>query len=61
MWHDHLMAGRGDAEFERRMSELIPLGRPQTAQDMGEAAVYLASARNVTGVALNVAGGYEMH
>ena len=61
MWHDHLMADRGDAEFERRMRELIPLGRPQTAQDMGEAAVYLASARNVSGVALNVAGGYEMH
>lgn len=60
MWHDHLMAGRDD-EFERRMAELIPLGRPQTAQDMGEAAVYLASARNVSGVALNVAGGYEMH
>ena len=61
MWRDHLMADRGDAEFERRMRELIPLGRPQTAQDMGEAAVYLASARNVSGVALNVAGGYEMH
>ena len=61
MWRDHLMADRGDAEFERRMRELIPLGRPQTTQDMGEAAVYLASARNVSGVALNVAGGYEMH
>jgi hypothetical protein len=28
---------------------------------MGQAAVYLASADNVTGVALNVAGGFEMH
>ena len=61
MWRDHLMAGRGEPEFEQRMGEIIPLGRPQTAADMGEAAVYLATARNVTGVALNVAGGYEMH
>ena len=61
MWHDHLMANRGDAEFQDRMRELIPLGRPQTVEDMGEAAVYLASAGNVSGVALNVAGAFEMH
>ena len=61
MWHDHLMANRGEAEFEDRMRDLIPLGRPQTAADMGQAAVYLATARNVSGVALNVAGAYEMH
>ena len=60
MWHDHLMADR-PAAFEERMGALIPLGRPQTPDDMGEAAVYLATARNVSGVALNVAGGYEMH
>jgi len=61
MWHDHLMANRGESEFEERMGDLIPLGRPQTVEDMGQAAVYLATARNVSGVALNVAGGYEMH
>ena len=61
MWRDHLFADRGRQAFAERMAELIPLGRPQTAQDMGEAALYLASAANVTGVALNVAGGYEMH
>ena len=61
MWHDHLMENQGDSEFESRMSQLIPLGRPQSVEDMGEAAVYLASAPNVSGVALNVAGGYEMH
>ncbi len=61
MWHDHLMANLGPDEFAERMRELIPLGRPQTVEDMGQAAVYLASARNVSGVALNVAGGYEMH
>ena len=47
-------------EFEDAMERTIPLGRPQTAQDMGEAAVYLATATNVTGVSLNVAGGFEM-
>ncbi len=61
MWHDHLMANQGEEAFEARMQELIPLGRPQTADDMGEAAVYLASARNVSGIALAVAGGLEMH
>ncbi len=61
MWHDHLMANRGDELFKERMAEIIPLGRPQTAQDMGEAAVFLATATNISGVALNVAGGYEMH
>ena len=61
MWQDHLMANQGEAAFEDRMRELIPLGRPQTVADMGEAAVFLASAPNVSGVALNVAGAYEMH
>jgi meso-butanediol dehydrogenase / (S,S)-butanediol dehydrogenase / diacetyl reductase len=37
------------------------LGREQTPDDIGEAVVYLAQADNVTGVALNVAGGAEVH
>ena len=61
MWHDHLMANRREDDFEERMRELIPLGRPQTAQDMGQAAVFLASEPNVSGIALNVAGAFEMH
>ena len=60
MWLDHLMANQGEAAFEERMTGLIPLARPQTADDMGQAAVYLATARNVTGVAHTVAGGLEM-
>jgi len=66
MWMDHLLptnatdnAGK-DADFEALMRRMIPLGRPQTPADMGQAVVYLASAPNVTGVALSVAGGYEM-
>jgi meso-butanediol dehydrogenase/(S,S)-butanediol dehydrogenase/diacetyl reductase len=39
----------------------IPLGRPQTPADIGRLAVYLASAENVTGQAINVDGGMEMH
>ena len=37
-----------------------PLGREQTPEDMGRAVVFFASddARNVTGQALNVDGGY---
>lgn len=60
MWLDHLMVGQGDSAFQDRMAETIPLGRPQTTEDMGEAAVYLATARNVTGVAHIVAGGLTM-
>jgi meso-butanediol dehydrogenase/(S,S)-butanediol dehydrogenase/diacetyl reductase len=61
MWLDHLMANQGEAAFEERMHQLVPMGRPQTEQDMGEAAVYLASSPNVTGVSLAVAGGLEMN
>jgi meso-butanediol dehydrogenase/(S,S)-butanediol dehydrogenase/diacetyl reductase len=61
MWLDHLMANEGKAAFVDRMNDLIPLGRPQTVEDMGQAAVYLATALNVSGIALNVAGGHEMN
>jgi meso-butanediol dehydrogenase/(S,S)-butanediol dehydrogenase/diacetyl reductase len=41
----------------------IPLGRPQSAQDIGYACAFLASdlAANITGEALNVSGGQQMH
>ncbi len=41
----------------------IPLGRPQSAADIGYACAYLASDRaaNITGEALNVSGGQQMH
>ena len=35
----------------------MPLGRIQTAADIGEAVVYLCRAENVTGTSLNVSGG----
>ena len=67
MWLEHLLPGNTvdpqarDAKFSAAMEKTIPLGRPKTTRDMGEAAVYLASAANVTGISLSVAGGYEMN
>ncbi len=67
MWLEHLLPTNAttDAqkteEFTAAMAQTIPLGRPQTTQDMGEAVHYLVTAENVSGVALNVAGGFEMN
>ena len=51
---------REDA-LHRYVRTLIPLGRPQTPEDIGQLAVYLATAANVTGQAVNVDGGMELH
>jgi len=66
MWEylaDELRARGEDKEvaWQRYVQTLIPLGRPQTAEDIGQLAVYLASAPNVTGQAINVDGGMELH
>ena len=50
---------REDA-FEAFVKKETPLGRPQTYEDIGEGAVFLARAENITGIALNIAGGSEM-
>jgi len=49
--------------FDKRVKDLIPMGREQTPEDIGWTAVFLASeqARNITGQALNVDGGTVMH
>jgi meso-butanediol dehydrogenase/(S,S)-butanediol dehydrogenase/diacetyl reductase len=47
--------------WQRYTGTLIPLGRPQTPEDIGQLAVYLATASNVTGQAINVDGGMELH
>ena len=47
--------------WQRYVKGLIPLGRPQTPDDIGQLAVYLAVAENVTGQAINVDGGVELH
>lgn len=66
MWLDHLLVtnatddSQKEEEFDAAMRTTIPLGRPQTTQDMGEAVLYLVTAPNVSGIAMNVAGGFEM-
>jgi NAD(P)-dependent dehydrogenase (short-subunit alcohol dehydrogenase family) len=49
--------------FDKRVGDVIPMKREQTPEDIGLAAVFLASeeARNITGQALNVDGGSVMH
>lgn len=47
--------------WQRHTRSLIPLARPQTPEDIGQLAVYLATAGNVTGQAINVDGGMELH
>ena len=67
MWLDHLLPSNAvteaqkNEEFETTMAKTIPLGRPQSTDDMGEAVLYLARAENVSGVALNVSGGMQMN
>jgi len=67
MWLEHLLptnaatSEQRNEEFEAAMRGTIPMGRPQTAQDMGEAVLYLVTAENVSGVALSVSGGFEMN
>jgi meso-butanediol dehydrogenase/(S,S)-butanediol dehydrogenase/diacetyl reductase len=68
MWRDVLIKPimerldkDAEAAFQAHSAATIPLGRPQTPEDIGQAVVYLAQADNVSGVALNVAGGLVMH
>jgi meso-butanediol dehydrogenase / (S,S)-butanediol dehydrogenase / diacetyl reductase len=68
MWtgalNKHLSSLWGGAEqdfFEQNVARLTALRREQTPDDIGEAVAYLARADNVTGTALVVAGGAELH
>jgi meso-butanediol dehydrogenase/(S,S)-butanediol dehydrogenase/diacetyl reductase len=45
----------------RQVLAFVPQGRPQTAQDIGDLVVYLTSARNLTGQAINLDGGLTSH
>ena len=46
-------------QFLKRYEGVIPMGRPQTAEDVGKAVTFLASddASNITGQCLHVDGG----
>jgi NAD(P)-dependent dehydrogenase (short-subunit alcohol dehydrogenase family) len=67
MWTDILAPAIGAASgvaaaeaFDAFIKQRVPMGRPQTAADMGQAVVFLCKAENITGIALNVNGGTEM-
>ena len=66
MWEYLADTGKGSGEskeqaWQRITQNLIPLGRPQTPEDIGQLALYLTLAENVTGQAINVDGGMELH
>jgi meso-butanediol dehydrogenase/(S,S)-butanediol dehydrogenase/diacetyl reductase len=46
--------------WEEWIRTRVPLGRPQTVEDIGQAVVFLCRAENITGESLNVTGGSEM-
>lgn len=50
------------AEQWEKQTSLVPLGRGQSAEDIGEAVAFLASerARNITGMSLGVTGGLSI-
>lgn len=62
MWHEEILPGMGggdrDEQFRSVIEAAVPLGRPQTPYDIGQAAVYLCEADNVTGESLTVDGGH---
>ena len=49
------------ASWQRHQEALIPQGVAQTPEDMGDLAVYFATADHVTGQAVNVDGGFTFH
>jgi meso-butanediol dehydrogenase / (S,S)-butanediol dehydrogenase / diacetyl reductase len=66
LWDDPVAGILRDLDGEKGWQAFvdgIPLGRPQTVEDIGNACAYLASdlAANITGEALNVSGGQQMH
>jgi len=50
-----------EESWKRNLDEIVPQGRAQTPEDMGQLAVYFATADNVTAQAFNVDGGTELH
>ncbi len=67
MWRDVLLpamaavrGGSVDETWERYVRERMPLGRPQTVDDIAQAVVFLCRAENITGEAINVTGGAEL-
>jgi len=60
--NSQLKDAKGPREVFLRLTNMVPLGREQTPEDIGRLAVFLASedARNITGQSINVDGGLVM-
>ena len=50
-----------EEKFEQLAKQLMPLGRPQTPEDIANAVLFLCISHNITGESINVTGGHEMH
>jgi NAD(P)-dependent dehydrogenase (short-subunit alcohol dehydrogenase family) len=68
MWRDVLLPaialGTGvtkEEAWENAAVKNVPLKRPQTVEDIGQAVVFLCKAENITGESINVTGGSEVH
>ncbi len=68
MWREVLVPaialGTGvskEEAWEQAAVKNVPLKRPQTVEDIGQAVVFLCKADNITGESINVTGGSEMH
>jgi len=68
MWREVLLpaiaAARGiskEQAWEEAAVKNVPMRRPQTVEDIGQAVVFLCKAANITGESINVSGGSEMH
>lgn len=69
MWEKQLLPGKAiqmnmskEAVWEKMVEDMVPMGRPQTPQDIANAAAFLCSrwANEITGQALCVDGGQCM-
>ena len=67
MWNQilapHFAKQRGsdpEKTFAAIIKERIPLGRPQTLEDIAQAVLFLCKSPNITGSSLTVDGGYTM-
>jgi len=66
MWDllsEELKEQRETAEesWQRQVLQFVPQGRPQTAEEIGNLAVYLALAPSITGQSINIDGGLTSH
>lgn len=48
-------------KFQEVVRKAIPLGRPQTLEDIANTVLFLCLSDNITGESINVTGGCELH